>query len=96
MADTTGVSTPDTEDGADFAGYADDEFGPDAPSEYTTETAQDAPARAAARRPVVTGNAGATGRRKEAIARVRITRTRPSSRSRTRSGRFPSKCRKEA
>jgi small subunit ribosomal protein S9 len=72
VADTTGVSTPDTEDGAEFAGYADDEFGPDAPSEYTTETAQDAPARAAARRPVVTGNAGGTGRRKEAIARVRI------------------------
>ncbi len=72
MADTTGVSTPDTEDGAEFAGYADDEFGPDAPSEYTTETAQDAPARAAARRPVVTGNATGTGRRKEAIARVRI------------------------
>ena len=72
MADTTGVSTADTEDAADFADYADDEFGPDTPSEYTTETAQDAPARAAARRPVVTGNAAGTGRRKEAIARVRI------------------------
>jgi len=72
VADTTGVSTADTEDGADFAGYADDEFGPDAPSEYTTETAQDAPSRAATRRPVVTGNANGTGRRKEAIARVRI------------------------
>ena len=44
----------------------------DTPSEYTTETAQDAPARAVARRPVVTGNANGTGRRKEAIARVRI------------------------
>src|SRR4029077_13263072 len=33
---------------------------------------QDAPARAVARRPVVTGFAGGTGRRKEAIARVRI------------------------
>jgi small subunit ribosomal protein S9 len=72
VADTTGVSTADIEDGADFADYADDEFGPDTPSEYTTETAQDAPSRAAARRPVVTGNANGTGRRKEAIARVRI------------------------
>jgi hypothetical protein len=49
---------------------------PDAPaesvsvSEYTTQTS-DAPAKAAARKPVVTGNALGTGRRKEAIARVR-------------------------
>jgi small subunit ribosomal protein S9 len=42
-----------------------------APSEYTTETAPDAGRRAAAR-PVVTGKAIGTGRRKEAIARVRI------------------------
>jgi small subunit ribosomal protein S9 len=41
-------------------------------SEYTTETAVDAEARQAARKPVVTGSALATGRRKEAIARVRI------------------------
>jgi small subunit ribosomal protein S9 len=44
-------------------------------SEYTTQTS-DAPkgaaAAAATRRPVVTGNALGTGRRKEAIARVRI------------------------
>jgi small subunit ribosomal protein S9 len=40
-------------------------------SEYTTETAPDAGRRAAAR-PVVTGKAMGTGRRKEAIARVRI------------------------
>jgi small subunit ribosomal protein S9 len=72
VADTTGVTTADTEDDAEFADYADDEFGPDTPSEYTTETAQDAPARAVVRRPVVTGNAAGTGRRKEAIARVRI------------------------
>lgn len=52
--------------------FADDEFGEGVPSEYTTESAQDAPARAVARRPVVTGNAAGTGRRKEAIARVRI------------------------
>ena len=41
-------------------------------SEYTTETTADAETRQAARKPVVTGNALATGRRKEAIARVRI------------------------
>jgi len=40
------------------------------PSEYTTETTTEA-ARGAAR-PVVTGKATGTGRRKEAIARVRI------------------------
>src|SRR5262249_16917641 len=42
-----------------------------APSEYTTETTGEAGGRAAAR-PVVTGKATGTGRRKEAIARVRI------------------------
>jgi small subunit ribosomal protein S9 len=41
------------------------------PSEYTTQTS-DAQPKAAARRPVVTGTALGTGRRKEAIARVRI------------------------
>ena len=40
-----------------------------APSEYTTETPA---ARPAANREIVTGPAAATGRRKEAIARVRI------------------------
>jgi small subunit ribosomal protein S9 len=42
-------------------------------SEYTTESSAEAEARQAARKPVVTGSALATGRRKEAIARVRIT-----------------------
>jgi small subunit ribosomal protein S9 len=41
-------------------------------SEYTTESAPDAAARGTARRPVQSGNAAGTGRRKEAIARVRI------------------------
>jgi small subunit ribosomal protein S9 len=44
-------------------------------SEYTTETGEasaSAPGRPAARKPVVTGSALGTGRRKEAIARVRI------------------------
>ncbi len=72
MAEPTGVTTPTVEDDAEYADITDDEFGADVPSEYTTETAQDAPARAAARRPVVTGHAAGTGRRKEAIARVRI------------------------
>ena len=40
-------------------------------SEYTTQTS-DAQAKPAARKPVVTGKAISTGRRKEAIARVRI------------------------
>jgi small subunit ribosomal protein S9 len=70
VAEPTGVSGTDVDDDVDFT---DDEGGADAPSEYTTETAQDAPARAVVRRPVVTGNAAGTGRRKEAIARVRIT-----------------------
>ena len=59
------------EDDVDYDEFAD-ESGESVPSEYTTESAQDAPARAVARRPVVTGNAAGTGRRKEAIARVRI------------------------
>ncbi len=69
MAEPTGVTTPSVEDDAELA---DDEYGVEVPSEYTTETAQDGPARAPARRPVGTGHAAGTGRRKEAIARVRI------------------------
>ena len=69
---TTGVNGTAVQDDAAPADYPADEYGADTPSEYTTETAQDAPARAATRRPVVTGNANGTGRRKEAIARVRI------------------------
>ena len=41
-------------------------------SEYTTESAPEDAGRRPAARPVVTGNALGTGRRKEAIARVRI------------------------
>ena len=69
MAEPAGVTAPSVEDDAELT---DDEYGAEVPSEYTTETAQDAPARAAARRPIVTGHAAGTGRRKEAIARVRI------------------------
>ncbi len=71
MAEPTG-STTTVEDATDDADFTNDEYGADAPSEYTTETAQDVQARAVARRPVVTGHAAGTGRRKEAIARVRI------------------------
>ena len=41
-------------------------------SEYTTQTGDNQQPKPAARKPVVTGNALGTGRRKEAIARVRI------------------------
>ncbi len=72
MAEPTGGSAAEVDGDVEYAGYADDDFGAGAPSEYTTETAQDTPGRAVVRRPVVTGNAAGTGRRKEAIARVRI------------------------
>ena len=73
MAEPTGVETP-----ADDAAYFDrgvhrrgDHEAEDAPSEYTTESPE-AVRAAATRRPVVTGHANGPGRRKEAIARVRI------------------------
>ena len=73
MAEPTGVETP-----ADDTEYfnpeytAEDEIdGENAPSEYTTESPE-AAAPSTARRPVVTGHANGLGRRKEAIARVRI------------------------
>jgi small subunit ribosomal protein S9 len=68
VAEPTDVQDPATEADAE---RPDDT---DHPSEYSTETgdAAAAPARPAARRPVVTGTALGTGRRKEAIARVRI------------------------
>jgi small subunit ribosomal protein S9 len=74
VAEPTGVETP-----ADDPAYLDPELaagdntdGEEAvPSEYTTESPEAAAPRAA-RRPVVTGHASGLGRRKEAIARVRI------------------------
>ena len=45
MAEPTGVTTTGVEDDAEIADLTDDEFGADVPSEYTTETAQDAPGR---------------------------------------------------
>jgi len=74
VAEPTGVETP-----ADDAAYLSEEIAEepfdaeDAPSEYTTESVDSAAGpRAATRRPVVTGHANGTGRRKEAVARVRI------------------------
>ena len=78
MAEPTGVETSPTDPGADDAGYPSENFAGDetydaeVPSEYTTESPDEAPARRVTRRPVVTGHAAGTGRRKEAIARVRI------------------------
>ena len=72
MSEPTGATTTVEDAAAPGDVTADDEFGGVTPSEYTTESAQDSGARAVARRPVVTGNAAGTGRRKEAIARVRI------------------------
>jgi small subunit ribosomal protein S9 len=76
VAEPTGVETP-----AEDATYFDPEYvateedfdGEDAPSEYTTESPESPEAAPrAARRPVITGHASGLGRRKEAIARVRI------------------------
>ena len=72
-----------TEDAADApaeeaegaeSGAGQDEAG-DVPAEYSTETPPEdlAVEEAAAPRPALTGQALATGRRKEAIARVRLT-----------------------
>ena len=49
-----------------------DESGTESLSEYSTQTSDSSKGSAAPRKPVVTGNALGTGRRKEAIARVRI------------------------
>ncbi|WP_084961825.1 30S ribosomal protein S9 [Thermoactinospora rubra] len=63
MAEPTGVETAVE---AELEDYSSEEF----PSEYTTESA--AIADAPVRRPVTTGHSYGTGRRKEAVARVRI------------------------
>ena len=69
MAESTDTQVPAPGAGADTEQSAGEHV-----SEYTTETGDTAPGapRPAARKPVVTGNALGTGRRKEAIARVRI------------------------
>jgi small subunit ribosomal protein S9 len=77
VAEPTGVETP-ADDTAYFdpeyaAPEADEDFEAEdaAPSEYTSESPE-AAAPPRARRPVITGHASGTGRRKEAVARVRI------------------------
>ncbi|MBO0805572.1 MAG: 30S ribosomal protein S9 [Nocardiopsaceae bacterium] len=75
VAESTGVETP-----AGDAGYPEQEYpatdeafdAEDAPSEYTTETPEVASAPHSGQRQVVTGHGTGTGRRKEAVARVRI------------------------
>jgi small subunit ribosomal protein S9 len=69
VAEPTDVQEPET------GASAEPQEAAEHVSEYTTESGEAsaaAPARPAARKPVVTGNALGTGRRKEAIARVRI------------------------
>ncbi|SDH51993.1 small subunit ribosomal protein S9 [Sinosporangium album] len=63
MAEPTGIETPTEGEPEE---YSSEEF----PTEYTSESAPGA--EAAVRKPVTTGNSYGTGRRKEAIARVRI------------------------
>jgi small subunit ribosomal protein S9 len=68
VTESTDVQDPKTEAGAEPEG--------EHLSEYTSQTGDasaTAQGRPAARKPVVTGNAMGTGRRKEAIARVRIS-----------------------
>ncbi|GAA3120753.1 30S ribosomal protein S9 [Planomonospora alba] len=63
MAEPTGVETP-------IEGELDDYNAEEFPSEYTSESA---PAGGeAVRKPITLGNSYGTGRRKEAVARVRI------------------------
>jgi small subunit ribosomal protein S9 len=68
VAEPTSVETPVDDAGAEGTDLG--EFGENVPSEYTSETPGDAPGQV--RRPVATGPSAGTGRRKEAIARVRI------------------------
>jgi len=66
------VAEPTVEEAPIEAEASDNgELDENAPSEYTSETPAEA-GPAAASRPVVTGRASGTGRRKEAIARVRL------------------------
>ncbi len=79
MAEPTGAETPTEVSEASTDGFPEDadrgvsddlEHPAEYASDYTTETV--APAAPGAARRVLTGHGGATGRRKEAIARVRV------------------------
>jgi small subunit ribosomal protein S9 len=75
VAESTGTETPSADDAEYFNNEpeAGEEISEEnAPSEYTTESVDAGPASRVARRPIITGHASGTGRRKEAIARVRI------------------------
>jgi small subunit ribosomal protein S9 len=86
------VAEPTTAVVPDEAVGAEDET-EDYASEYTTESAPDAGTRGTGRRQVQSGNAGGTGRRKEAIARVRIApgTGKWTINNRTLDGYFPNK-----
>ncbi len=71
MAEPTGVEKPVEDAGAEGVEFGELE-GDSVPSEYTSETPADATGQGGVRRPVTTGQSAGTGRRKEAIARVRI------------------------
>jgi small subunit ribosomal protein S9 len=64
VAESTGVETP-------IEGAENESYSEEVPSEYTSETPQ-ATEEFVAQEPVATGPAAGTGRRKQAIARVRI------------------------
>jgi small subunit ribosomal protein S9 len=70
VSELTAESTPQVDDEFPDAEVAEGDE--DFPSEYTSESSQTDRRAAAPRRPVVTGRGNGTGRRKEAIARVRI------------------------
>jgi small subunit ribosomal protein S9 len=71
VAEPTGVETPAEDAGAEGVEFGELE-GDSVPSEYTSETPAGTTGQGAVRRPVATGQSAGTGRRKEAIARVRI------------------------
>jgi small subunit ribosomal protein S9 len=70
VAEPTGVEAPVDDAGAEGVALGELE-GDNVPSEYTSETPAET-GQTATRRPVTTGQAGGLGRRKEAIARVRL------------------------
>jgi small subunit ribosomal protein S9 len=71
VAETTAETTPEPETGL-AADTATGTEGVEGSEELTSYTSESTPDEATAPRPVVTAPGGATGRRKEAIARVRI------------------------
>ncbi len=89
MAESTTALTPSESAAAETEEHA---------SEYTTESAPDGGTRQTAGRQVLTGRAAGTGRRKEAIARVRIAAGTGQWKinNRTLDGYFPNKVHQQA